>query len=93
MVFQLFLLAVGFKEPTDIHQHSLSIDGDQTVVVSTVKQWAVHSGSSDSGSPPLVQLVTGTTCRLLFTTGKKCKASGCDYVRKQCFVAENWSMK
>ena len=43
------------------------------MVVSTVKQWAVHSGSSDSGSPPLVQLVTGTTCRLLFTAGKNAK--------------------
>jgi len=74
VVFQLFFVGcVGFKEPTDIHQHSLSIDGDQTVVVSTVKQWAVHSGSSDSGSPPLVQLVTGTTCRLLFTAGKNAK--------------------
>jgi len=42
--------------PTDIHQHLLNDDGHQTVDVSTVRSWVVHSssGDSDSGSPPLV---------------------------------------
>ena len=39
--------------PTDIHQHLLNIYGDQTVDVSTVRQWVVHfsrHGNTDSGS-------------------------------------------
>jgi len=41
--------------PTDIHQCLLNIYGDQTVDVSTVKQWVVcfSNGNSDSGSPLL----------------------------------------
>jgi len=46
--------------PADIHQHLLNLSEDQTVGVSTVRQWAVNfsSGNSDSGSPLLVQIVT-----------------------------------
>ncbi|MFV1073149.1 hypothetical protein, partial [Klebsiella pneumoniae] len=54
--------------PTDINSCLLNIYGDQTVDVSTVRWWVVHfsSGDSDSGSPPLVQMVTSTACRLTF---------------------------
>jgi len=31
--------------PMDIHQRLLKVYGDQTVVVSTVRVWVVHSGS------------------------------------------------
>ena len=46
---------------TDIHR-LLNIYGDQTVDVSTVRQWVVHfsSGNSDSGSLPLVKTFMNT---------------------------------
>ena len=70
--------------PIDIHQQSLNICGDRIVDVSTVRWWMVHFSSGDSGSvsPPLVQIFKSTACRLLFFTGKKCIASGSDYVEK-----------
>ena len=42
-----------------------------TVDVSTVSSWVKHfsSGNCDSGSPPLVQIFTGTGYRLLFIAG------------------------
>ena len=40
--------------------------------VSTVKQWIVcfSSGDSNSGSPPLVQIIMTVECRRFFTAGK-----------------------
>ena len=34
--------------PTDIHQHLLNISGDQTVDVSTARQWVVHFSGGDN---------------------------------------------
>jgi len=44
----------------DRHQHLLNVSGNQTVDVSTVRQWVVcfSSGDSDNGSPLLVQIFT-----------------------------------
>ena len=54
-----------------IHWHLLNIDRDQSVDVSTVRQWVVCFSSGDnSGSSPLVQICTSTAYRLLFITGK-----------------------
>ena len=52
---EIEFLHVENMAPIYIHQHLLNIYGDQTVDVSTVRQWVVHfsSGNSDSGSPPL----------------------------------------
>ena len=40
--------------------------------VNTVRQWVVHFsiGSSDSGSPLLLQIVMSVACRLLFIAGE-----------------------
>ena len=45
---------------SDIHQLLLYSSRDQIVDMSTVRCWVVHfsSGDSNSGSPPLVQVVT-----------------------------------
>jgi len=58
--------------PTDINQCLMSINGDQTLDVSTVRQWVVHfsSGDSNSGSPSVVQIFTSVACTLLFITGE-----------------------
>jgi len=40
-------------------------------------------------SPPLVQIVMNTACRLLFITGKNTHLNGGDCVAKYYFVAEN----
>jgi len=65
-------ICVEKMTPTDIHQCLPNIDGDQTVAVSTVKQWVVHFSSGDctSASPPLMQVFTSMVCRLLFIAGK-----------------------
>jgi len=57
---------------TDIHQHSLTVYGDQAVDVSTVRRWVLRfsSGNSDSGSPPLGQIFTSRECRLFLITGE-----------------------
>ena len=56
--------------PIDIHQCLMTVDGDQTVSVSTMR-WTVHfSGDSNSGSPLLVHIFTSTSCRLLLITGE-----------------------
>ena len=51
----------------DIHWQLMNIFGDQTGNVNTVK-WAVFlsNGSSNNGSPPVVQMFMSTPCRLLF---------------------------
>jgi len=36
-----------------------------------------------------IQMLMSAACRILFITGKKYKANGCDSVGKQCFVAED----
>lgn len=41
---------------TDIQGHSLNISGEQTVDVSAVSQWMMCFGSSNSRSPPPVQI-------------------------------------
>ena len=50
----------------------LSIYGDQTVGVRTVRQRVLHfsSGNNDIGSPLVVQILTSTACRLLFIAGE-----------------------
>ena len=39
---------------TDVYQHLLNVYGDQTVDVSTVKQWVVCCGSSNSSVKELM---------------------------------------
>ena len=56
--------------PTDIHQHLQNTYADQTVDVSTVRQWVTHSSSGNSGSPLLVQIFMKVAQRLLFIAGK-----------------------
>ena len=68
--------------PTEIHQRLLNDHGDQTVEVSTVRQWVVHFSSGDSGSPPLVQIFTSMACRLLFIAGKKSTVNDDVYTEK-----------
>ena len=51
---------------TDIHLHLLN----QTVDVSIVRWWVVCFSSGNSRSPPLVQILKSTACRLLFIAGK-----------------------
>ena len=57
---------------TDIHQCLLRIYGDQTVAVSTVRRWVMHSSSGDSGSgsSSLAQTVMSAACKLLFIAGE-----------------------
>ena len=57
--------------PSDIPHHLLSINGDQTMDVSTVRWWVVcfSSGNSDS-APSLVQIFLSMVCRLLFISGE-----------------------
>ena len=68
--------------PIDIHWCLVSIYGDEPVAVSTVRWWAMHFSSGDSGSPPLVQVFMGTACRLWNHHWWKCTANGCDYAGK-----------
>jgi len=49
------------------------------VDVSAGRLWVVSCSSGDSGSPPLVQIVTCVACRFLFIAGKKHIANGSDY--------------
>ena len=63
----------------------LNVYGDQTVDVSTVRQWVVHFSSGDSGSPLLVQTAfsfTSTACRLLFIAGKNVQLTVVAVVKK-----------
>ena len=55
--------------PMDI-LHLLNVCEGQTADVSTVRQWVMCFCSGDSESPPVVQIFTSATCRLLFITGK-----------------------
>ena len=54
------LLRVEEMAPSDIQQALMSVSGDQSVDVSTVRWWMMHfsSGDNDTGSPLLVQIVT-----------------------------------
>ena len=84
-----FLLAE--KMPLiDIHQYLPNVSGDQTVDVSTVRQWVVcfSSSNSDSVSAPLVQISMSRACRLLFIAGEVAQVMVVT-VEKQRFVAEN----
>jgi len=58
--------------PTDIHLHLLNVYGDQTVGMSTMRQWVVRFSSdlNDSGSPLLVQTVRSAAYRLLLIAGE-----------------------
>ena len=58
--------------PIDIHWCLLNFDGDQTVDVSTMRQWVVCfcSDNSVSGSPLLVQTFMRGACRFLFVAGE-----------------------
>lgn len=58
--------------PTDLHQHLLKVDGNAAVAVSAVRWWVLcfSSGGSNGGSPLLMQIVTSTACRILFTVGE-----------------------
>ena len=58
--------------PSDVHRCLLSIYGDQTVDVSTVRWWVVlfSCGDSSSGPPLLVQIVMSMACRFLFIADK-----------------------
>ena len=54
--------------PTDIRQCLLNIHGDQTVDVSTVRQWVVcFSSDNNSGSPPLVPILMSNASSCLLT--------------------------
>jgi len=71
--------------PSDINWCLLNIYGDQTVDVSTVRQWvSVHFSNDDSNhrSPPLVQVVMNIVFRLLFFTGENAPGNGGGYVEK-----------
>jgi len=81
----------GKKNGTlDIHQHVLSIYGDQTYM-GTVTQWVLgfSYGNSDRMSPPLLQIFYKHPTQVLVHQWPKHIANGSDYVGKQCFVAEN----
>ena len=59
-------------EKTDTHRCLLSVFVDQTMDMSTVRQWMVHfsSGDSNSWSPPLMQIFMSAAYRLFLITGK-----------------------
>ena len=54
--------------PINTHWWLLDISGDQTLDVSTVRQWVMQFNSSDDSSraPPPVQIFMSVACRLLF---------------------------
>ena len=59
----------------DIQCCLLTIYGDQSVDVSTVRQWVVWFCSGNTGSPPLVQtLLISIAWRLLFFTGENAQS-------------------
>ena len=64
------LFCVATMAPIDIHHRSLNVYEDQTVDVSTVRQWVVHFSSGDSGSLHLMRVFMSAACRLLFITGE-----------------------
>ena len=78
------------KDCSDIHQCFLNAAGDQTVDVSTVRQWIAcfSSADSDGESCPMVLTFMNMACRLLFIWWK-CIANDDEYVEKLSFVAEN----
>ena len=66
------LLRVEEMAPSDIQQALMSVSGQQSVDVSTVRWWMMcfSSGDNDSRSPLLVHIFTRTACRLLFFTNE-----------------------
>ena len=56
--------------PTDICLHLLSISGDQTVDVSTARQWVMVFSSGNSRPFSLVQVFTSMACRLFFVASE-----------------------
>ena len=80
-------LHVGKIVPIDIVQCLLSICGDQTVDMSTVRWWMVHfrSGSSNSVSSPLVQIFMSAKCRLFFISGENTKLMMVTALKKSVF--------
>ena len=52
----------------DNHWCLLNVYGNQTVGVSTLRQWTVHFSSGNSGSPPQVHTSMNTAWRLSFIT-------------------------
>jgi len=75
--------------PIDIQWHLLNVDGDQTVDVSTVRQWVECFSSGNSGSLAQVQIFMSGACRLLFTIGINELLMVVTTLKKWCFVAEN----
>jgi len=59
-----FLCAKKKVAPIDFYCCSLNADGDHTADVSAVRQWVVCFSSGGSGSPPEMQIVMSTACRL-----------------------------
>ena len=80
-------LHVGKIAPIDIVRCLLSICGDQTVDMSTVRWWMVHfrSGSSNSVSSPLVQIFMSVKCRLFFIFGENTKLMMVTALKKSVF--------
>ena len=58
--------------PIDVYWQLLNIDEDQPEDVSTVSQCVMHfsSGDSNSGTPPLVQILNSTAFWLLLIADK-----------------------
>jgi len=54
---------------SDIHWCLLNVYGDQTVDVSTVRQWVLHLRTGNNGLPSLMQIFTSAACRHLFIVG------------------------
>ena len=88
-------LHVEKNSPADIHQCMLSVYGDQTVDVSTMRQWVVRFSNSNSAvkdkphSRKAMKIFMSAECRLLFIGGKNAELMVVTIVEKQCFVAED----
>ena len=61
---------VDYNAPIDIHRFSLDVSGDQTVDVSTMRQWVVGFSRDDSRTHPLVQIVLSAAFRVLLIDGE-----------------------
>jgi len=89
------LLCAEEMAPIDIHQHFVNIYGDQTVDVSTMRQWVVRFSNSNSAvkdkphSRQAMKIFMSAECRLLFIGGKNAELMVVTIVEKQCFVAED----
>ena len=54
--------------------------------------WCISAVATDTGSPPLAQIITSMACRLLFIFGKKCIANGGDYAEKNVFCSWEFAL-